>query len=68
MTYFEIVTLQDGQWVPVEERAENVFASEEEAWQGVEALRALGQDWADAEYDVRELDSDELATRRLPVD
>lgn len=68
MTYFEIVTLEDGHWVPVEDCSENVFTSEAEAWQGVEALRALGEDWADAAYDVRELDSDELARRQLPVD
>src|SRR5690606_8875329 len=63
--YFEIITCEDGQWVPVEDCAENVFASEEEARQGIEELRALGEDWAGAAYDVRELDADELATRRL---
>jgi len=68
LQYFEIITRNGGQWVPVEDHSENVFTSEEEARQGIEELRALGEDWAAGEYDVRELDADELATRRLPVD
>lgn len=35
---------------------DNRFATEQDAWDAIEELRNLGDDWADAEYDVREVD------------
>src|SRR5690606_228070 len=45
LQYFEIITRVDGQWVPVENCAENVFSSAAEARQAIEELRALGEEW-----------------------
>jgi seryl-tRNA synthetase len=55
---FEIVTLDEaGQWVSDQLGTDNVFDTREEAEAAIIELRKLGEDWAEAEYDVREIDA-----------
>lgn len=56
-TRYEIVTLDEaGQWVSDQLGDPNVFATREEAEAAIVELRKLGEDWAEAEYDVREIE------------
>lgn len=56
MTTYEIQTRSDRhtEWDAdaVGDRSANRFATREEAEEAIEGLRALGDDWADAEYRV----------------
>lgn len=52
---YEIVTrLEDGAWTNDEVGSPNTFDRLDDAWEAVEELRRLGDDFAEAEYDVRE--------------
>lgn len=58
-TRYEIVTLDEaGQWVSDQVGDPNVFTTREEAEAAIVELRKLGEDWAEAEYDVREIDAE----------
>ena len=48
---YEILTRYNAQWSN-EVGADNVFASEAEAWLAVAELKTLGNDWAEADYTV----------------
>lgn len=50
---FEIVC--EGRTDGIGDEAENVFATREEAEAMIEQLKAIGEDWAAAEYEVREV-------------
>lgn len=54
---FEIIsrTESDRQWTNDNIGTPNEFTTEEEAREAIEQLRRLGEDWAAAEYDVREI-------------
>ena len=53
---YEILTQdQYGTWDNDGVGEPNIFESEAAAWEGIEELRALGEEWADAEYRVREI-------------
>ena len=54
MDQYEILTRYNGQWSN-EVGADNVFASEAEAWLAVAELKTLGNDWAEADYTVQEV-------------
>jgi hypothetical protein len=49
--YYEWPSSANGQWSN-EVGADNVFASEAEAWLAVAELKTLGNDWAEADYTV----------------
>lgn len=53
-TTYEIVTLEDGEWVTDYVGAENTFNTIDEALEAIHSLRALGGEWAEARYAVRE--------------
>ena len=55
MDQYEILTRYNGQWSNEEVGADNVFASEAEAWLAVAELKTLGYDWAEADYTVQEV-------------
>ena len=50
---FEIIC--NGTTDGIGDEAENVFESREQAEAMIEQLKAIGPDWADAEYEVREV-------------
>ena len=52
-TTYEIVTLEDGEWVTDYVGTENTFATIDEALEAIRSLRALGGEWADTIYGVR---------------
>lgn len=55
---FEIISRSKAtgnEWHNDEIGEPNVFETEAEAWAAIEELRKLGEDWATAEYDVREI-------------
>ena len=55
-TRYEIITRFDGEWTNDGIGTPNEFATRAEAEAAIEELRALGDDWAEAEYDVREIE------------
>lgn len=58
-TLFEIITRDTaGQWTNdgLGDAGTNVFDTREAAEAAIAELRTLGEDWAEAEYDVREIE------------
>jgi len=53
-TTFEIVTLEDGEWVTDYVGAENTFNTIDEALEAIRSRRALGGEWAATACGVRE--------------
>ena len=53
-TTYEIVTLEDGEWVTDYVGAENTFNTIDDALDAIRSLRELGGEWAYAAYAVRE--------------
>ena len=58
---YEIITkerdasgCETGQWTADGIGEPNLFATREEAEEAIEALRALGEEWADSTYDIAE--------------
>ena len=52
---FEIITLVNGEWTNDAVGQPNVFETVAEAEATITELRNAGPDWAEAEYDVREI-------------